>query len=66
MPVEKEYTLQVGQAAKILQVTTETVRNMVERGELQAETRTHGTKPRYWFSQEDVEGLARKRGVLKS
>lgn len=66
MPMEKEYTPQVGEAAKILQVTTQTVRDLVSRGELSAGTAHHGTKVRYRFDKEEVSELARKRGVLKS
>ncbi len=63
--MEKEYTLAAGEAAKILQVTTETVRNLVERGELSADRVQHGTKLRYRLNQDDVLELARKRGVVK-
>lgn len=59
----KEYTLRVGDAAKLLSVTTQAVRDMVRTGQLSYEVRRVGLsgKTRYWFNQEEVEALARSR-----
>lgn len=58
----KEYTLRAGEAARILGVTTQAVRDMARRGDLSHEERFHGSRSRWFFNREEVEELSRQRG----
>lgn len=59
----KNYALSSGEAAGILKVTTQAVRNMARAGQLSYEVRYAGisNRPRWMFDREEVEALARER-----
>lgn len=64
---ETAYTLKSGAAARLLRVSTQTVRNFAAEGRLSFEVRWAGRsgKPRYYFNPAEVARLATERALAK-
>lgn len=58
------YTMQVGEAAQVLQSTRETVHNLAEGGYLSYVERPRGAQRWKFFDPEEVRRLAHERGVI--
>lgn len=52
------FTMSSGDAARVLGVTPQAVRDMARRGELSHETRTQGTRHYFYFKPDDVRAYA--------
>jgi len=55
-----DYTMPVGEAAKALGVTDETVRNYADRGELSFVVKRRGKVSWKYFNRDEVNAFARK------
>jgi excisionase family DNA binding protein len=57
---DDKYTMGVGDAAKLLGVSRETVHNYIDSGELSYRTRPHGQQRWKYLYPDEVQALARK------